>query len=362
MKRNSLQIRLTLLSCAVLSFACIVLTLTINLSANKVINATIIPSTAADVIQSNYVGDKIPQIPQTPGIPLQSAQKSFRYESLFAMLGIILLGSAATYVVVGRALEPVKNLTEIARNKRIENLTEEITLPKIKDEVYDLTLAFNEMSEHLEKSFSLQKQFSADAAHELRTPLATMQANLEVQALSEPQNENTSQLLGQIARLTKLIDDLLWFSKDTPLENLQTVDIFHLVSDILEEFSESKENVSITNEQLFIKGNDSLLERVFYNLLQNAIKYGGKNSNIEIRILPQEMSVEICDNGQGVPDSEKKLIFEPFYRMDKSRSREIGGNGLGLAICKKILDKHSANIEVLDNKPQGAIFKITFPS
>lgn len=366
MKRNSLQIRLTMLSCIILSIACVALTLTINLSANKVIVIMPIEPSypATEIIPNGQIENKkVPSIPKTQTEEIETAQKSFRLESLFAMLGIILIGSATTYIVVGRALKPVKELTKIAKDKRVDNLTEEIALPKIKDEVYDLTLAFNEMSEHLEKSFSLQKQFSADVAHELRTPLATMQAKLEVHQINTQVGEDfTTDLLCQVERLSKLIDDLLWFSKDTPLESVQTVDIRQLVRDISEEFRQNENRISVSENQLLVKGNDALLERVFYNLLQNAIKYSGENTLIGVRILPKEKSVEVWDNGQGIPDSEKKLIFEPFYRMDKSRSREIGGNGLGLAICKKILDKHSASIEVFDNNPQGAIFKITFPS
>lgn len=368
MKRVSLQIRLTIMSCIILSMACIILTFTMNLSANKVIDAQLLqPSQYVSSVShddsNEVVEDEFFDNAQTPMLEIKTAKRSFRIESIFSMLAIIVIGSSITYVLVGRALKPVKKLTEISRYKRVDNLTEKIELPKIKDEVYDLTLAFNDMSEHLKQSFDLQKQFSADVAHELRTPLATMQTKLEVHRLQDIDTDDlTSDLLKQIERLSKLIDDLIWFSKDTPLNSLQYVDMKQLINDIAEELEIGEDRIHISDNELLIKGDDALMERVFYNLLQNAIKYSGRNFKISVNIFSENKSIEICDNGPGIEDSEKKAIFEPFYRIDKSRNRDVGGNGLGLAICKKILDKHGASIEVMDNKPHGSIFKIKFSS
>lgn len=369
MKKDSLQIRLTIMSCIILSLACIILTFTMNLSVSNAIEAPLLepsqvidPSSTVDMNKDETLIESV-KVPKTPMYEIEEAKKIIRVESIFTMLAIIVIGSSITYVLVGRALKPVKKLTEISRCKRVDNLTEKIELPKIKDEVYDLTLAFNDMSEHLKQSFDLQKQFSADVAHELRTPLAAMQTKLEVYRLQNIDTDDlTSDLLKQTERLSKLIDDLIWFSKDTPLNNLQYVDINQLINDIAEELAIDENELNISENKLLIRGDDALLERVFYNIMQNAIKYGGKNLKISINIFSENKSIEICDNGSGIEDSEKKAIFEPFYRIDKSRSRDMGGNGLGLAICKKILDKHGASIEVLDNKPHGSIFKIKFSS
>lgn len=356
MKKISLQLRLTLLSSLLLTTACIALTLVINLSANKMIKAKII-------VPAQAYGESITMTE----IITEAKQRDFKTESILAMVCIILIGSATTYIVVGKAIEPVKKLTQYAKNKNIDTLNEKIMLPKIHDEVYELTLAFNEMSTHLEKSFALQKQFSADAAHELRTPLAAMQAKLEVYKLSNGENEELSaELLNQIARLSKLVDDLLWFSGDAPLEKRDAINITQLVLDMADELSdmarEKQINISVSNEILVAAGNDALLERVFYNLLQNAIKYSAVGANAGVRFFPQRHIVEVWDEGVGIEDSEKEVIFEPFYRTDKSRNRKVGGNGLGLAICKKILEKHGATIIASDNKPNGTVFKIKFPT
>ncbi len=355
MKKNSLQLRLTLLSSILLTLACVLLTASIRFSANKMITPEILS----------------PALSSTESLPMTSiisdAKKiSFQTESLWAMILIVVIGTLSTYFLVGYTLRPIKNLTKDVKNKRVDNLTDEIQLPKSKDEVYDLTLAFNDMSKHLEHAFTLQKQFSADVAHELRTPLAVMQANLEVQILSTSETQETKELLSQIQRLQKLIDDLLWFSKDTPLEHVVRLNVHDILADIIEEmqedFSKKHQTITLSNQNLFLKGNDALLERVFYNLLQNANKYSDEHTSIKVCVNEKERSLSICDQGHGIPDQEKALVFEPFYRMDKSRSRKIGGNGLGLAICKKILNKHNANISVLDNTPHGTIFKITFQS
>ena len=352
MKKISLQLRLTLLSSLLLTIACFLLTLIINVSASKMIEPIkIIP---AMKIQST--------LPMTEIIP-ESKQKDFRIESFVAMIGIILVGSATTYIVVGRAVKPIKNLTYWAKEKSIDTLHDQILLPKIQDEVYDLTVAFNEMSKHLEKTFIIQKQFSADVAHELRTPLAAMQTKIEVYGAKD---NYSKELLNQIDRLTKLVDDLLWFSNDTPVGNISFVDMTQLTKDIAEELSdqidEKQMKILISDKQLFVKGSDALLERVVYNLLQNAIKYSENSTSIKVDFDTNQKAIFILDEGIGISDDEKQLIFEPFYQIDKSRNHKISGNGLGLAICKKILRKHNATITAYDNKPKGTVFEIKFLS
>ena len=355
------------MSSVILSVACVILTLAVNFSADKAI-------TNALPLTPPIMGDEVPiqQLQPAKIIPAQQYEL-FKAESIIAMVLVVFTGSVCTYFLAGQTLKPLKKLTNEIKHKTINNLDESITLPIIKDEIFEISTAFNEMSHNLKKSFQLQEQFSADAAHELRTPLSVMIAKLEVFKLSNqpPQGETLTminEVCSQLDRLSNLTNDLLWFSKDLPLKNNINIELHLLLSDLAYELAEKSDEkkieIIIEGDELNTIGDDALLERVFYNLLENAIKYSSKHSSVTVTLAKKNnlSVVTIKDVGEGISDTEKNLIFEPFYRIDKSRSRFIGGNGLGLAICKKILDKHLATIQVYDNHPSGSIFEITFSS
>ncbi len=362
MKNISLQLRITILSSMLLTIACIILTSAINVSANKWIKAIPIVSSFNSVSDINNYESQVIQT------PLVSSEQAFRLESFYYMIIIIILGTIITYFITGKALKPIKHLTTTVKHRNIDNLNEQLIVPKNRDEIYDLTLAYQEMSNNLQKSFQLQKQFSSDVSHELRTPLAVMQTKLEVFKFMNTFNESevtstTDVMLTQVEKLKKLIDDLLWFSKDTPLENKEKTDLYFIILDISKELESlaNEKNIVIKIEEtdFIVCGNDSLLERVVYNLLENAIKYSPKDSTIKVSFNHKKRTISFLDNGDTI--QEKELIFEPFYRLDNSYSDNTG-NGLGLAICKKILEKHDAIITVEENMPTGNIFKIAFPS
>lgn len=365
MKQLNLRMRLTLLSSIMLTLACIILTLVINLSANKMV----------DTIRTDQaLIDLTPAIDASKGtMPAMligaSQQKTFHFESLGAMLLIVLIGSAATYLLSGRALRPVSTLAEEVKHKNITNLQDTLPMPETRDEIYELSEAFNFMMQNLEKAFQLQTRFSADAAHELRTPLTVMQTKLEIYLLSVKDAETQNMLKDlniQIDRLTHLIDDLLWFSKNLPIENMAPVDLKQLIADVANELKaksdEKAQQIVLFTQECTVMGNDALLERVFYNLLENAIKYSAANTTITINYQPSadKQILSVIDEAEPIPDESKTLIFEPFYRIDPSRNRSIGGSGLGLAICKKILERHQAEIRCLNHPLKGNIFEITF--
>ncbi len=364
MKKMSLQIKITILFSILLIIACVTLTLVINISANKMVDAV-------PIVISETTAKQLPATQLTKSIPLTNPlikeQSIFRLESIYYMIVIIFVGTIIIYFMTGKVLKPINDLTNNVKNKNVNNLDEKFKLPKYEDEVYYLTLAFEEMSNNLKKSFKLQKQFSSDVSHELRTPLAVMQTKLEVFEISTNNNEEVTTLIKdiliQLNKLKKLIDDLLWFSKDTPLENKEKIDLYFIILDISKELESlaNEKNIVIKIEEtdFIVRGNDNLLERVVYNLLENAIKYSPKDSTIKVSFNHKKRTISFLDNGDTI--QEKELIFEPFYRLDNSYSDNTG-NGLGLAICKKILEKHDAIITVEENMPTGNIFKIAFPS
>ena len=363
----NLRVRLTLMSSMILSIACVILTLAVNLSADKAITPAIpiIPSISEYQTEWNTL---------VPAALVPTTQyEVFRIESIMAMIFVVLMGTLSTYFLAGQTLKPLKQLTQEIKHKTINNLDEKITIPAIHDEIYEISTAFHEMSCNLQRSFQLQEQFSADAAHELRTPLTVMMAKLEVFKLAnEIENSALKNMIDemcvQLERLSNLTNDLLWFSKELPLKRNNELDLYLLLSDLADELQDKAQEkhiqIRVDKKTLCTRGDDALLERVFYNLLENAIKYSEEQSIIIVTLEQKDNQaiVQIIDTGEGISDAEKQLVFQPFYRIDQSRSRIIGGNGLGLAICKKILDRHLASIEIKDNHPYGSIFELKFPS
>ena len=365
MRKIPLRIRFTLVASLFLLVSCVTLTLLSNMSAVRMMEAiTVTPS---------MDGESVPIQKLEPAVPVEEPYyRIFQQRTIIATALIVLLGSMATYFAAGYVLRPIRDLSREVKKRNIENLGEPITLPQSADEIQQLTMSFNQMMADLRRSFLLQKEFSANAAHELRTPLTVMRAKLDVFALSEDRTPATQEMVnamsGQLERLSKLIEDLLWFSKDLPLEKVTPVPLYPLLSDVAEELSsiadEKEISIQIEETDSFVLGQDSLLERVFYNLLENAVKYSPPQTQITITVQKRQDSirVQIADQGEGIPESCRKMVFEPFFRVDKSRSRAIGGSGLGLAVCKKILERHHAQISVLPNHPNGSIFEILFPS
>ncbi len=250
------------------------------------------------------------------------------------------------------------------------NFAQPLPVPRSADEIRDLTLSFNQLLAQLQRSFALQRQFSADAAHELRTPLAVLQTKVDVFALSPHLDDETRifivNLQAQIRRLTDLVEDLLLFSRDVPLESAEP--LAPLLSDVADELAALADEkciaVRVQETQAVVRGQDGLLERVFYNLLENAIKYSPAGTAIDVAVGTDGecTTVSFADEGCGVPEELREAIFEPFFRVDASRSHLTGGNGLGLALCKKILERHGASIRVLPHTPRGSIFQVSFPA
>lgn len=391
LKKMTLRIRITIITCILLSICCIILTGLLNRSGTqnmykiqKTTEAYIAPkqnTKNSTVIDGTKITPSIPSIPSTPITekysPLVPAEKllpvyqNYRHESLLYMLLIILIGGLLTYYISGKMLKPVKELSEKIENVTAHNLSEKLETPKIHDEIFGLTNSFNIMIEKLDQAFESQKQFSANAAHELRTPLAVLQTKLDVFDKEENHSiQEHTELISDIkkhtARLSNLVISLLEISnlEEIPMQN--NTDVYILIEEILCDLEPiTKENnihLSLTGDNAKIIGDDTLLYRGFYNIIENAIKYNVQNGKVHVNIKNKnsDIIVKIADSGIGIPNEMKERIFEPFVRVDKSRSREMGGTGLGLAITREIIKKHGGNIEISDNIPRGTIFTVIF--
>lgn len=375
MKTVSLKIRYTIITSLFLLCSCIALMFFSNISANRMMQNLEEEILAEEVIPAGNGEDSETYLKSEVATPMVATRASyvlFRKETAMATGIIVLIGSVITYFAAGYMLKPVQELSGEIKKRNINNFAEPLNVPQSSDEIQELTVSFNQLLEEVQHSFQIQKQFSADAAHELRTPLAILQTKIDVFFMERTLDDETQEFINalreQVGRLAGLIDDLLLFSRDLPLENMEMVQLQPLLIDVVNELADLAEekkieiNLNCSNETVF--GQDRLLERVFYNLLENAVKYSSSGTKVSILVEQEEgkTMVSFADQGEGIPADYRKDIFEPFFRIDKSRSRAVGGNGLGLAVCKKILNRHNAEISVESNDPKGSVFQIVFLS
>lgn len=375
MKTVSLKIRYTIITSLFLLCSCIALMFFSNISANRMVQNLEEEILAEEVIPAGNGEDSETYLKSEVATPMVATRASyvlFRKETAMATGIIVLIGSVITYFAAGYMLKPVQELSGEIKKRNINNFAEPLNVPQSSDEIQELTVSFNQLLEEVQHSFQIQKQFSADAAHELRTPLAILQTKIDVFFMERTLDDETQEFINalreQVGRLAGLIDDLLLFSRDLPLENMEMVQLQPLLIDVVNELADLAEEKKIeidlncSNETVF--GQDRLLERVFYNLLENAVKYSSGGTKVSILVEQEEgkTMVSFADQGEGIPADYRQDIFEPFFRIDKSRSRAVGGNGLGLAVCKKILNRHNAEISVESNDPKGSVFQIVFLS
>ena len=356
----SLKIKLTAISICILTIMCVVLAVFSIFSAGKLIEST-------DTIPAIPVGEnQTEQIIESAAVLPAEAIGNFQGTMIVVMLCLVALGSVLTYVFASKTLKPLEDLTVDVQNINVNNLSQQITVPSTKDEVAELALAFQRMMEKLNQSYQIQKRFSANAAHELRTPLAALQTQLEVFQMKpnreKEEYETLFQSVGESTeRLSNLVKDLLTFTNEQTIERREPVELRDLIEEIRFELEDSaaERGLKIHNSgQAVIIGDDRLLQRVFYNLLSNAIRYNTDGGTISVDISDSKVMVE--DTGIGIPDEAKAHIFEAFFCVDKSRSRELGGSGLGLAVVKSIIEKHGGEIRIENNDPQGSRFVVTF--
>ncbi|GGD88518.1 sensor histidine kinase [Paenibacillus nasutitermitis] len=352
----TLRLRLTILTTLTLAGVCFLLTLSQVITYSESVPA---PLLNADVNSRVQVA---------PEQPISEKQNNFIAASFVYMVAMIALGTGASYYMSGRALKPVAHLSESIKNIDENKLFQPLTGFDTNDEVAQLATSFNHMIMKLEKSFNHQKRFAANAAHELNTPLASIIANIEVLQMEEypavlEYKEVMEDTLAEAQRMSLLVYDLLKMNSTLNADHYERFEAKAMFDDIIEAVSESssEKNILIENNisGIMLSGDKALLQRAFFNLVQNAVKYNKMDGEVLITAVMNDDSVivQIEDTGIGIAEEEHENIFEPFYRIDNSRSRELGGSGLGLSIVKTIIDKHSGKIFV---KSEFGIFsKIT---
>ena len=369
-KRLSLRLRVTLVCGILLASCCLLLTLSHNHSASAMADAI----EAIPLQPAQAVGTSQPIAPQKPSTAQTTlpARETFRSQSLVSMAVIVAAGCLMVYWLTGKALSPLCQLDRQIRKRTAADLSQPLPVPSSGDEVASLTVSFNQMSQNLSKAFEQQKRFSQCAAHELRTPLAVLQTRMALfrkkGLCSTPETDALLQVLEeQTQRLSDLIGDLLALSNLDHLECREDLDMPQLLSDTAANLRDLAQQHNITirlqTNPGTIRGNRALLERAFSNLIENAIKYNRPSGTVTVRAAPEAAAfrVEITDEGTGIPQEFREQIFEPFFRIEPSRSRQLGGAGLGLSLVRAVIDLHNGTVEVENAPGGGSCFTVVLP-
>lgn len=392
---TSLQLKLTLLLSLLMIISCVLMYFFISHSAvsgmdglqNYMIKVD--PQDGDSPITFNVDPKALfPQFEQE----IQETKEAFLLRSVIATTIIILLSSVCTYFLTKKALTPLQKLTSEVSQIQAQNLSTQLEVPNSKDEIAQLTSSFNEMLTRLDNAFSTQKQFSANAAHELRTPLAVLQTNLEVfEKKQEPEMVEYQQLFTMIkeqtARLSQLVGTLLDMTNLKSVPRTDHVSLEELVDEVFCDLDPVAEKAGISihfddsssqdwhtdvhtpdasalnNNIRNITGSYVLLYRAVYNLVENAIKYNRPNGSVTVSVKEKngQAMILVKDTGIGISPENQKKIFDPFFRVDKSRSRAMGGAGLGLALVDSIAREHGGSVKVLESNEKGSIIALMLP-
>ena len=392
---TSLQLKLTLLLSLLMIVSCVLMYFFISHSAvsgmdglqNYMIKVD--PQDGDSPITFNVDPKALfPQFEQE----IQETKEAFLLRSVIATTIIILLSSVCTYFLTKKTLTPLQKLTNEVSQIQAQNLSTQLAVPNSKDEIAQLTSSFNEMLARLDNAFSTQKQFSANAAHELRTPLAVLQTNLEVfEKKQEPEMVEYQQLFTMIkeqtARLSQLVGTLLDMTNLKSVPRTDHVSLEELVDEVFCDLDPVAEKAGISihfddsssqdwhtdvhtpdasvlnNNIRNITGSYVLLYRAVYNLVENAIKYNRPNGSVTVSVKEKngQAMILVKDTGIGISPENQKKIFDPFFRVDKSRSRAMGGAGLGLALVDSIAREHGGSVKVLESNEKGSIIALMLP-
>ena len=324
----------------------------------------------AEEIYISIPEDKWDEFANDFSVQVYNNKADYRKNSLIISAALALLGGVATYFISGHALRPIRELSDKIEKVQAQNLADSRIEENQVKELNQLSVSYNRMLERLSDAFEIQRQFTANAAHELRTPLALMQVQLDLyHSNSHPDNDaDTVQMIKMVTeqndRLNKMVKTLLDMSELQTVGRDDEIILDALVDEVLEDLEPLAEGKNIRLigkcKDITMVGSDILIYRLVYNLVENAIKYNHLGGQVTVTADRKEKHVYLSveDTGAGIPEELKERVFEPFFRVDKSRSRELGGVGLGLALVREIVRVHDGSITVKSNPSGGTIFEV----
>ncbi len=324
----------------------------------------------AEEIYISIPEDKWDEFANDFSVQVYNNKADYRKNSLIISAVLALLGGVVTYFISGHALRPLREFSDKIEKVQAQNLADSRIEENQVKELNQLSVSYNRMLERLSDAFEIQRQFTANAAHELRTPLALMQVQLDLyHSNRHPDNDaDTVQMIQMVTeqndRLSKMVKTLLDMSELQTVGRDDEIILDALVDEVLEDLEPLAEGKNIRLiakcKDITMVGSDILIYRLVYNLVENAIKYNHSGGQVTVTADRKEKHVYLSveDTGTGIPEELKERVFEPFFRVDKSRSRELGGVGLGLALVREIVRVHDGSITVKSNPSGGTIFEV----
>ena len=376
MKKFSLQWRITLMTALLIGLTCIAMNLMLCSSGVYYMDriADALRGGGTVIITDEGTASFDPQFAE-PGeeltIVVDGVQGRFRTTNWYITAAVTVLSGILAYFVSGHALKPLHSFASQVERVQMNNLADmridEDALPEFKQ----LSQSFNQMLERLNDAFAAQRQFTGNAAPELRTPLALMQAQLELFSAEHPDMQpETAEFLSllreQTERLTRLTKTLLEMSNLRQVARTERIRLAPMIEEIFTDLAplSDKCGVTLTAEgDGIMTGSDALIYRLIFNLTENAVKYNQPGGSVRVSVAqePEKLLIRVSDNGCGIPEEHQPSIFQPFFRVDKSRSREYGGAGLGLSLVWEIADIHGGSVRVEESSKNGTVIAAEFP-
>ena len=376
MKKFSLQWRITLMTALLIGLTCIAMNLMLCSSGVYYMDriADALRGGGTVIITDEGTASFDPQFAE-PGeeltIVVDGVQGRFRTTNWYITAVVTVLSGILAYFVSGHALKPLHIFASQVERVQMNNLADmridEDALPEFKQ----LSQSFNQMLERLNDAFAAQRQFTGNAAHELRTPLALLQAQLELFSAEHPDMQpETAEFLSllreQTERLTRLTKTLLEMSNLRQVARNERIRLAPMIEEIFTDLAplSDKCGVTLTAEgDGIMTGSDALIYRLIFNLTENAVKYNRPGGSVRVSFAqePEKLLIRVSDNGCGIPEEYQQSIFQPFFRVDKSRSREYGGAGLGLSLVWEIADIHGGSVRVEESSKNGTVIAAEFP-
>ena len=380
MKKMSLQWRLTCITTLCIAIICGCLTMFVYKngvyymdSLQKAVDAQGDDSGGgSEEIYITIPEDKWDEFSNDFSVQVYNNKEDYKRNSLIVSALLALLGGVATYFISGHALKPIREFSDKIEEVQAQNLADSrIEASKIK-ELNQLSVSYNKMLERLSDAFEIQRQFTANAAHELRTPLSLMQVQLDLyHSTQHPGSDaDTVQMIKMLTeqndRLGKMVKTLLDMSELQTVGRDEKIILNDLVDEVLEDLEPlaQEKNIKLIGKckDITMVGSDILIYRLVYNLVENAIKYNHSDGQVTVNAYKKQKHIYLSveDTGSGIPKELRERVFEPFFRVDKSRSRELGGVGLGLALVHEIVRVHDGSISIKSNPAGGTIFEVIF--
>ena len=376
MKRLSLQWRITLMTVLLIGITCVAMNLLLCSSGVYYMDtiADSLQGGGTVILNDGGAASFDPQLiapDEELTIIVDGAQGRFRTTNWYITAAVTLLSGILAYFVSGRALKPLRSFASQVEQVQLNNLADMRIDEDAISEFRQLSRSFNQMLERLNNAFAAQRQFTGNAAHELRTPLALMQARIELFAAEHPSMppetaEFLSLLREQTERLTQMTKTLLEMSALQSVPRNDRIQLAPMMEEILTDLAPLAEKNGITltcDGDGAMTGSDGLLYRLLFNLTENAIKYNHPGGTVRLTVQGEaaRLVIRVSDTGCGIPESYRESIFQPFFRVDKSRSREYGGVGLGLSLVWAIAELHGGSVCVEDSSEAGTTIAVQLP-